>query len=93
MISGFTPKEITVFTAGRRTGKSVWSQMVQDLTMPDVTIIDSAEVDREIWYTVKLSMPAREWLYEQPREHWVELDHRGFFDISSKIYTALKLKF
>lgn len=95
MIAGFKPDEMAVITAGRKTGKSVWSQMVKDLTMPDVTICQSAVVDGEIWYTVQLSIPAREWLREQPKEHWCELKpgREGYFDISEKIYVALKLKF
>lgn len=79
-------------------GKSVWSNMIRDLTMPDIKVLDSAEVDGITWYTVQLSMPAQAWLREQPLDDWQEhIDTRYYmnrnqFDVSEQLYTALQLK-
>ena len=65
---------------------------------PDVKTLDSAEVDGKMWYTVKLTIPAREWLRQQPVDEWYEhIDQRYYidrscFDVSEQLYTALKLK-
>jgi hypothetical protein len=97
-MSGFKKNELAVISAGRQTGKSVWSSMVKDLTMPDIKVLDSAEVDGKTWYTVQLSIPARTWLKEQPLEDWQEhIDqryylNRSFFDVSEQMYSALMLK-
>lgn len=95
-LEGWKPGEMMIMGSGRGTGKSVWSNMVRDLTMPDVKVLDSAEVDGKTWYTVQLSIPARAWLREQPPEHWQEhigyYINRSFFDISEQMYSALKLK-
>lgn len=83
---------------GKGMGKSGWTNMIRDLTMPDVEVLDSAQVDGQTWYTVQLSMPAREWLREQPLDEWREhIDRRYYinlsqFDVSEKMYTALQLK-
>lgn len=72
--------------------QSVWDKMVQELTMPDVEIVDQAQVDHKTWYTVKLSMPAGAWLREQPRDDWAALD-RACYDVSEQMYSALMLKY
>ncbi len=68
-----------------------WNDMVQQLTTPDIQNIGQAQVDGKFWYTVKLTMPAQEWIHAQPRWEWYELDS-GLFDVSEKLYTALTLK-
>jgi hypothetical protein len=77
---------------------SMWNHMVKQLTPPDIQNIGSARVDGKFWYTVKLTMPAQEWIRQQPNEEWYEhIDQRYYvdgsrFDISEKLYTALTLK-
>lgn len=95
-MSGFQSKRMIAF-AGRGVGKSVWAQTVNDLTMPDIKLITSSEVDGKMWYTVQLSMPAREWLVERDSTQWYE--HVGertwrqnWFDVHENLYTMLMLK-
>lgn len=71
-----------------------WNDMVQQLTTPDIQTLEKVYVDENIWYLVKLSMPAQEWIRAQPRWEWYEhvsVDS-GLFDVSEKLYTALTLK-
>lgn len=96
-VTGWRKGQINLLMAGRRTGKSVWAQMVQDLTLPDINLITSSDVDGKIWYTVQLSMPARQWLTEQDTSQWYE--HVGdrnwqqnWFDVHENLYTMLMLK-
>lgn len=96
-MTGFKSKRMMTHQ-GRQLGKSAWNQIVRDLTMPDLKLIDSAVVDGKPWYTVQLSIPAREWLREQPTHDWYEhVDQRSYintsmFDVSEQLYTALNLK-
>lgn len=98
MIAGFKRKEMAVFAAVQNTGKSVWADMVNQLTQPNIKLIDSAEVDGKPWYTVQLNLPAQQWLRDQPVDDWYEhIDQRYYinrsvFDVSDKLYTALQLK-
>lgn len=95
-MTGFQSKKM--IAQGRNTGKSVWTNLVRDLTMPDIQVLDSAQVDGKTWYTVQLSMPAREWLRQQPLDDWYEhIDQRYYlnrsqFDVSEPMLTALQLK-
>ena len=70
---------------------STWNHMVKQLTPPDIQNIGNAHVDGKFWSTVKLTMPAQEWIRAQPRREWYELDS-SLFDVSEKLYTALTLK-
>ena len=96
-VTGFQSKKMMAIH-GRNTGKSVWANLVRELTMPDIQVLDSAPVDGETWYTVQLSMPAREWLRQQPLNDWQEhIDQRYYlnrsvFDVSEQMLTALQLK-
>lgn len=89
-MSGFRSKRLIAFH-GRGLGKSTWHHLVQELMQPDITLKDSATVDGQTWYTVKLSMPAADWLRQQPKQEWSETADK-FFDISDQLYTALMLK-
>jgi hypothetical protein len=71
--------------------------MINDLTLPNVELLASAEVDGKIWYTVQLSMPTREWLVEQNPDQWHENAgdktwKRNWFDVHESLYTMLMLK-
>lgn len=95
-MSGFQSKRMIAF-AGRGVGKSVWAQMVNDLTLPDINLVTSSEVDGKMWYTVQLSMPAREWLVTQDSNQWYEhvgerTWRRNWFDVHESLYTMLMLK-
>lgn len=87
----------TTTMLSRGYGKSVWNQMVQSLIQPDIQTLSSATVDEKTWYTVKLAMPAAEWLRHQPQCDWYEHGSKhsvesNCFDVSAELYTALKLK-
>lgn len=87
----------TIMLLARGHGKSVWNQIVQSLIQPDIQTLSSVIVDEKIWYTVKLTMPAAEWLRHQPQSDWYEHNASGridsnCFDVSAELYTALKLK-
>lgn len=90
--TGWRKGQINLLMAGRQTGKSFWANMVRDLTMPDIKILSSAEVDGKLWYTVQLSIPAREWLRKQPEKDWYEHIDHSMFDVSEQMYSALMLK-
>ena len=96
-MTGFQSKKMMAIQ-GRNAGKSIWTNMIKDLIMPDIKVLDSAQVDGETWYTVQLSMPAREWLRQQPLDDWYEhIDQRYYlnrsqFDVSEPMLTALQLK-
>lgn len=89
--------EQTIKVLPRGYGKSAWDQMVQSLNRPHVQTLGSALVDEKLWYTVKLTMPAAEWVRHQPQSDWynhstgrgVEVD---CFDVVAELYTALRLK-
>lgn len=72
---------------------SVWGQIVKELTLPNIELLASVEVDGKIWYTVQLSMPAREWLLEQNPDQWHEnAKKQNWFDVHESLYTMLMLK-
>lgn len=94
-MSGFNSKRMMAFV-GRGVGKSAWAQMVNDLTLPNIQLMTSAQVDGKTWYTVQLSMPAKEWLVEQDSDQWYEhaphQNWKSFFDVHESLYTMLMLK-
>ena len=85
-MTGFKSKRMAAIT-----GKSIWTNVVKNLTLPDVIKVTTATVDGKTWYTVKLTMPTVEWLRKQPKDDWVALD-TGYFHVSAKMYSALCLK-
>ena len=94
-MTGFRSKELIAYARGH--GKSVWVQMVQDLAVPNITLLDSAEVDGKTWHTVKLNMLTTSWVREQDPKLWSEVStphSRGqnYFDVSEELYTLLNLK-
>lgn len=78
-------------------GKSVFADIVQQLSQPPVQILQKATVDNETWYTVKLNMLTSEWTRQQDRSMWYEhspVNNQfiGTFDIKEQLYTMLALK-
>ncbi len=94
-MSGFRSKQLITFM-GRGHGKSVWSNIVQELTMPNIELLDSAEVDGKIWHTVKLNMLTADWVRTQDKAQWTETttphSRQNYFDIHETLYTLLMLK-
>ena len=89
-MSGFQSKRMLAF-AGRGVGKSAWAQMINDLTISNIVLIASSEVDGKMWYTVQLSMPAKAWLVTQDSSQWYE--HVGNrVEVHESLYTMLMLK-
>jgi hypothetical protein len=81
----------------RQLGKSVFADMVQQLTQPPVQILQKATVDNEMWYTVKLNMLTSDWTRQQDQSMWYEhspVNNQfiGTFDIKEQLYTMLALK-
>lgn len=95
VMSGFQSKR-AITHHGRGLGKSLWAQMIRELETPNVTVIDSSQVDGKTWYTVQLSIPARQWLLQQPTHEWYEHNNppwgKYHADVSEKLYTALMIK-
>lgn len=92
-MTGFKSKRVAAITG--RGSNAVWDKLIQDLIHPDIRLLTSATVDTRTWYTVKLSMPAEEWLQLQPKQDWCKHlapDNSTCFDISEKMYSAMCLK-
>lgn len=84
------------FMASRRTGKSVFSDMAQQLAQSGITVLDQATVDEDQWYTVDVDPAVAEWVRQQCREHWHECPGRTFratMDVHEHLYTMIRLKF
>lgn len=103
--TGYRPGKMILYTAGRQTGKSTYSQYVnqwQDMQeQPKCKIITQAEVDGKTWYTITCRMDVSIWLRENGIENidWHEhIDgnwniYRNMFDICEELYLMLVLKF
>jgi hypothetical protein len=90
--------DISVNPTTQHSDNTVWNHVVKSLMCPHVQTLTSSKVDRKIWYTVKLSVPAQKWLRFECQTQWFALDSEtyvgdGCFDISEKLYTALLLKY
>lgn len=94
----FTPgQEMSIITASRQSGKSIFADMVQQLAQPTIQILDKVLVDNEVWYSVRLNMPAAEWARQQDQTMWYEhyptnWQSSGLFDVKEQLYTMLALK-
>jgi hypothetical protein len=101
--SGVKPSEVMIISSGRQTGKSVYSQYVQEWynsMTPLFKKIDSAIVDGEPWYTVKCRPEVSSWIRSQPNNsRWHEtIDTNWYvyadtFDVCEQLYVELGLKF
>ena len=101
--SGVKPSEVMIISSGRQTGKSVYSQYVQEWynsMTPLFKKIDSAIVDGEPWYTVKCRPEVGSWIRSQPNnKRWHEtIDTNWYvyadtFDVCEQLYVELGLKF
>lgn len=101
--AGSDPREMKIIMAGRQIGKSVMSQMWNEVSLMENKLyseVTSAEVDGRMWYTVKCTKPVAEWIRQQPDEgtQWDNLiDNRWYihldmFDVHEEFYMMLKLR-
>ena len=101
---GFKPGEMSIISAGRQTGKSMYYSYAYDalknrsMTPPaKFTILDQAEVDGETWYTISCTKEVSTWLREQSQElQHSHIDTNRYlfvtkFDIHEKLYTLMAL--
>lgn len=96
---GWRKGQIAVMMAGHRTGKSMFTTM---RTAPRIQILDRADVDGAIWYTVQCKPgTVSDWVQEQDPDLWQRTDgsidrrwyvHFNVFDMHEKLYTMLMLK-
>lgn len=100
-LSGMNPKEITIITSGRQTGKSHMNKFLsswQSIFGENLPIhtVTSSTVDGVEWYSIICSYTAAQWIRTEWVEHkdkyWVETDNR-VFDIHEKYYILLGLKY
>lgn len=95
---GFKHGELMLFTAGRRSGKSMLNQIYGSMMNPlaKFEINAKADVDGATWYTVSCTKEISEWLRSQPKEWQHEALAHGWvlsqFDIHEKLYTLLALR-
>ena len=98
---GFKHGELMLFTAGRRSGKSMIINQLFDLNspmkpLPKFEIVDKADVDGATWYTVSCNPEVSAWLRSQHKEwHYEALAHAfqyPQFDVHEKLYSLLTLR-
>jgi hypothetical protein len=88
--------QINLFMASRGSGKSVFSDMVQQLAQPRITVLDQTTVDDDQWYTLDVDPAVASWIRQQPKEHWYEYPEQTFratMDVHEYLYTTMRLKF
>jgi hypothetical protein len=102
-LGGWKPGEMMLVSAGRQSGKSTlashyWQMMKQQEI--SYSNAGKAEVDGELWYTVKCNKEAGAWIRSLPKEgNWFEhIDSQWYvyqhmFDLHERVYVQLGLKF
>jgi len=105
--TGYKPSELITISSSRQTGKSTYSQYVnqwysmQEQQQPKCKIVSTAEVDGKTWYTVACHKEVSMWIRENgvEKESWYEhIDdqwtvYRNMFDICEELYMMVVLKF
>ena len=92
------------YTAGRQTGKSTYSQYInqwhsmQESRQPKYKIITSAQVDGKPWHTVQCSSEVAEWIRKNHTDWMEHIDsnwtmYKNIFDMPEELYMMLVLKF
>lgn len=103
----YKPSELITISSGRQTGKSTYSQYVnqwysmQEQQQPKCKIVSTAEVDGKTWYTIACHKEVSMWIRENGVENdsWYEhIDskwtvHRNMFDICEELYMMVVLRF
>lgn len=95
---GTTAGEVIIYKARRSTGKSMfYVHAHNNFLTRKITMIAKAMVDDAMWYTVRVSSPAGQWMRGQPKEMWYEHPSSNWpidantFDMHEKLYTMLAL--
>lgn len=103
-LDGWKPGELMLVFASRQSGKSTlayhyWNEMMKQQEIP-YSNAGKAEVDGELWYTVKCNKEAGSWIRSLPKEgNWFEhIDNQWYvyqhmFDLHERVYIQLGLKF
>jgi hypothetical protein len=97
---GFKPGQVSIYSAGRRTGKSYYG-MAASMTINKIKFMKLAEaqVDGEPWYSLVVGKEAAAWLRTQDKSVSTELSDRvsipdhSVFDVHETIYSMMVLKF
>ena len=95
-MSGYSIGQLNLFMASRGGGKSVFGDMVQQLTQPRITVLDQTQVDEDQWYTVDVDPAVAIWVRQQSKEYWYEYPGRTFratMDVHEHLYTLIRLRF
>jgi ABC-type dipeptide/oligopeptide/nickel transport system ATPase component len=82
--------------ASRGSGKSVFNNMVQQLTQPRIAVLAQAQVDEDQWYTVNVDPDVAKWVRQQCPEHWYQHPSNRFrpiMDVHEHLYTMIRLRF
>ena len=68
-----------------------------ETAMTQFEVLSKADVDGELWYTVKCTKEVGDWVRAQPEEQWVNHINRGWlfhvnnFDIHYELYALMRL--
>lgn len=93
---GFKHGELMVMM-GRQTGKStLYDTFMRESLKIKYQTVYQAEVDGEMWYTVRTSNPTiSSWLRSQERTLMVETtaNYPNYFDVHEKLYIMMELKY
>lgn len=97
---GFKQGQMTLYSAGRQTGKSNFYQYMQAMQeLVPYKELASSMVDDAKWFTVQCNKEVAAWLRSQPEKMCYEhidpnwMLHKNMFDMHEKIYTMLQLKY
>ena len=99
--TGSDPKEMKIIMNGRNIGKSYMAQMWNTTFAYQeyYSTLTKANVDGDLWLTVRCSQSISTWIKTQSRDMWYEhIDkewyvHKNVFDMHEKLYTILQLKY
>ena len=96
---GVRAGELMVLSAGRQTGKSIYSSnLCQEVMYSGFVTVDQALVDNEPWYVIRThSSDVAAWLRSQPKELRHEYGgnqyrYGNMFDVKENLYLLLSLK-
>lgn len=98
---GFRAGELSLFSAGHQTGKSMLNAMygtMMEQSRPKFQITDQAEVDGATWYTITCVREVSTWIRTQPEElQYAHIDknwtiYHNKFDLHESLYSILALR-
>lgn len=102
-LAGYKSGEMMIISAGRQTGKSLFSQYVMNdllkVKPKKFEVVISEPVDGVQWHTVRCNKEVSAWVRTMNKQEWHEhIDQRGYihdnvFDMSERVYIVLAMKF